>query len=381
MNPHSHITNWLPHILLLLLLCGALWLLGSVLAPLSDPLLLAMAIAALTYPIIYKPIEHISTKCFPNLNTTIRKQVCGPIAAIVLVFLAISPVLLVLFTAIPSIGDAFWILFNLPQQNPEAIEAFAVVISEQANAVHQLYPKLPIDPAAIKTDVALFLTNDFNVDVLNFLSQGSSNIAESVLALVALAFFYAHGPRLLHVFLDYTPLTREQQNEMTKHHFQVVARLLTDTIGTAIAKGIALGLIAWLLTGNSFLLVAILAGFLSLLPIIGLTMVWLPLAALSWGHGDHWIAVGIIVASLLSNYLIDWVRNHYGRQIHDRDAWTSFLLFLGLVGGIIVYGIKGFVVGPMVVVITSVLGRFWLPLYGFPTDTAQFERKEPPQLD
>ena len=381
MNPQIQISNWLPHILLLLLLLCAVWLLCSVLAPLSDPLLLAMAVAAMTYPVIYKPVEVLSTRLFPNVNPTLRRQSCGPIAALLLVCIAISPFLLIIFTTIPSISEALWILVNVPRQDPEAIDRLATVISSQAEAIHQLYPKLPINAEAVHQEAVIVLTNDFNVDIMNFLSQGSSRLAELVLSLVALAFFYAHGPRLLHVFLDYTPLTPDQQDEMTKHHFQVIVRLLHDTIGTAVVKGFIMGLIIWGLTGNSFLLVAILSAFLSLLPIIGLTMVWLPLAALSWSHGDYITAVLIAIISLIANYGIDWVRNHYGRRIHDRDAWTSFLLFLGLVGGIIVYGLKGFVVGPMVVVITSVLGRFWLPLYGFHTDTARFEHTHKTHVD
>ncbi len=381
MTPREHITNWLPHVLLLLLLACAIWLLASVLAPLRDPLLLAMAIAAMTYPVIYKPIEAHFGHFFPKVNPTIRKQICGPIGAIALVFIVLSPLFLIMISAIPSLSEAFWVLIGIAKQDPDAINTFANIIKHQAESIQALYHKLPIDPDLVHTEVTAFLTHDFNVVFMDFLNKGSSTLAELILAIVSLAFFYAHGPRLVHVFLDYTPLSPTQQNEMAQHHFQVIARLLNDTIGTAVAKGITLGLIAWLLTGTSFLLVAILAGFMSLLPIVGLTMVWLPLAALSWSHGNFLTAIGIAVLSLGCNYGIDWVRNHVGRKIHDRDAWTGFLLFLGLVGGIISFGAKGFVVGPMVVVITSVLGRFWLPMYGFPTDTTQFERQKSTPTD
>lgn len=378
MNPRETITSWLPHILLLLLLGSAIWLLASVLAPLRDPLLLGMAIAAITYPIIHKPIEKQFERLFPKVRSPVRKQICGPISAVGLVLIVLSPVFLIMFTAIPSISETFSVLVGVVKKEPVAIDRFAGVFSSQAAEIKSIYEKLPIDPEAVHRHVSEFVANDFNLVVMNFLTKGSSSLAEMILALVALAFFYAHGPRLVKAFLDYTPVSPEQQNEMARHHFQVIARLLSDTIGTAVAKGTAMGLIAWLLTGNSFLLVAILAGFLSLLPIVGLTMVWLPLAALSWGHGHYGTAISIALLSLTANYGIDWVRNHLGRRLHDRDAWSSFLLFLGLVGGIISFGLKGFVVGPMVVVIVSLLGRFWLPLYGMPTDTDRFEQADDP---
>ena len=43
----------------------------------------------------------------------------------------------------------------------------------------------------------------------------------------------------------------------------------------------------------------------------------------------------------------------------------SFLLFIGFVGGLLSFGIKGLLIGPVAVLFVSTLGSFWLPLYGF----------------
>jgi predicted PurR-regulated permease PerM len=55
------------------------------------------------------------------------------------------------------------------------------------------------------------------------------------------------------------------------------------------------------------------------------------------------------------------------RDLDTNDSWPGFLLFLGIVGGVLSFGWTGLVVGPMAVVVLRVLLGFWLPLYGVGT--------------
>jgi predicted PurR-regulated permease PerM len=61
---------------------------------------------------------------------------------------------------------------------------------------------------------------------------------------------------------------------------------------------------------------------------------------------------------------MDRVRVRIGERIGERGHWLGFLLFLGLVGGLLSFGTKGFIIGPVSVVLVATLGSFWLPLYG-----------------
>ena len=47
-----------------------------------------------------------------------------------------------------------------------------------------------------------------------------------------------------------------------------------------------------------------------------------------------------------------------GKRLHEQVLWLSFLLFLGIIGGILSYGPQGFVIGPMAVVLAYGLVRF-----------------------
>jgi predicted PurR-regulated permease PerM len=56
--------------------------------------------------------------------------------------------------------------------------------------------------------------------------------------------------------------------------------------------------------------------------------------------------------------LVSRARDGMGRRLHEQGAWLSFLLFLGIIGGILAYGPQGFVIGPMAVVLAYGLTRF-----------------------
>tara|TARA_Y100001947_G_scaffold74467_1_gene62976 strand:- start:873 stop:1076 length:204 start_codon:yes stop_codon:yes gene_type:complete len=53
-----------------------------------------------------------------------------------------------------------------------------------------------------------------------------------------------------------------------------------------------------------------------------------------------------------------------GRRLHEQGAWLSFLLFLGIIGGILAYGPQGFVIGPMAIVLAYGLFRFLIDQSG-----------------
>ena len=91
---------------------------------------------------------------------------------------------------------------------------------------------------------------------------------------------------------------------------------------------------------------------------LGSAMVWLPLSSLVWTRGDPATALLMAGLSLFFNYLISRIRASMGRRLHEQGAWLSFMLFLGIIGGILSYGPQGFIIGPMAVILAYGLVRF-----------------------
>ncbi len=349
------------------LLVFALWLLLAVFGPLKDALLLAAALAALTHAVLYDPLLRWSQPLANWAGSYQQRYLCGVTATVLLVLLLLSPFLLLLAGAAGSLEELLTLMAGVMLKDPRKIDILLGHLEHQAGELKALYPRLPFDPHELRDFAAERLSEaaDFAPSFLTYVFKGTGGLlAQGVLALVALSFFYTQGPDLVRRLLRFTPLSADECERLMALHRRIVLRLLSDTAATALAKGIALGVIAWAFTGLHFALVGMLAAFVSLIPVIGSAMVWVPLASLLWTQGRAGSALALAILSIAADVIVNRLSLKLGRRLHDQGSWMSFFLFLSLIGGLLQFGFKGLVVGPMVVVISAVLGSFLLPLYG-----------------
>ena len=104
----------------------------------------------------------------------------------------------------------------------------------------------------------------------------------------------------------------------------------------------------------------------SLLPVIGVTLVWLPLTVLLWSNGNVGLAALMAVGSLSIDWGLGHVLDRFGHRIHPLSLSWRFFLLMGFLGGFLQYGVRGLVIGPALVVFVGTLAS-WLPLYGLGT--------------
>jgi predicted PurR-regulated permease PerM len=114
----------------------------------------------------------------------------------------------------------------------------------------------------------------------------------------------------------------------------------------ALAQGALGGVIFWLLGIHAALLWAVLMAFLSLIPAIGSALVWAPVAIYFLATGAIWqgnglILYGVIVIGLVDNLLRPFLVGK-GSKLPD------YIVLISTLGGIEVFGLNGFVIGPLI---------------------------------
>lgn len=227
--------------------------------------------------------------------------------------------------------------------------------------MRSIYPRLPIDEEKAVQFVANLLgdTRQFSGSFLEFLFKGTRGfVAELALALIALSFLYAHGGSFVQQAMKFGGFERKEVEIWFKLHRKITFRLLSDTLLTSIFRGLSLGVVAYFVGGFFFIPVFFLGSFAGLVPVVGSAMIWLPLASLVWTRGEPVTALFLAFLSLVLNYGISRFRSGMGKRLHQQGAWLSFMLFLGIIGGLLSYGPQGFVIGPMAVVLAYGLVRF-----------------------
>ena len=329
--------------------------------PLFEFLLFAVSLAALTYPVLFRPVEKFGCRLAPSASPQRRSEVCAVAATGLLLLLFLLPFAVVIFGGSDSAEDLGGAVLALLVGDTAGREALLDGVAETVREVQAIYPRLPVDEERAVAFAAEFLgdASEFSGSILDYLFKGTRGfVAELALALIALSFLYAHGPTFVRKAMATGGFASAETTAWMRLHRAITFRLLSDTVLTALARGLCLGLVAWLVGGFFFLPVFLLGAFAGLVPVVGSAMVWLPLASLTWTRGEPTMAIALAVVSIVLNFGVSQARSCMGRKLHEQGAWMSFLLFLGIIGGILSYGAQGFVIGPMAVVLAYGLVRF-----------------------
>ncbi len=329
--------------------------------PLFDFLLFAVSLAALTYPVLFRPVERLGRRLAPNVSERRRSEVCAVASTGLLVLLLLCPFVIVAYGGSDSAEEVEGALSALLVGDEAGREALLRGLAGTVREVHAIYPRLPLDEERAVAFVGEMLgdAREFSGSMLDYLFKGTRGfVAELALALIVLSFLYAHGPAFLVKAMTMGGFERAEARAWMRLHRRITLRLLSDTVLTALARGLCLGLVGWGVGGFFFWPVFLLGAFAGLVPVVGSAMVWLPLASLLWSKGDFVGACVLAGLSLVLNFGVSRARSRLGRRLHEQGAWLSFLLFLGIVGGLLGYGGQGFVIGPMAVILAYGLVRF-----------------------
>jgi predicted PurR-regulated permease PerM len=181
-----------------------------------------------------------------------------------------------------------------------------------------------------------FFTNGFIVLVLMFVllpryrGLGKKDILDIV----------PFPPQITELFLDKMDL--------------MIKAMFKGTFIIAIAQGLAMGLVLWVAGVPYTMFLTLLSMFLSLVPLIGISLVAWPVGILLIVSGNVWQGVFVIVAFLLVVASIDNILRPY--LIPKGAQLNPALVILSVIGGLRVMGIIGALYGPvvMILLVTSI---------------------------
>ncbi len=370
-DPREHLRQWLPHICLLALALAAGFWLAWVLLPLAGAMLLAAALAALTYPGLYAPIAQRLPRWLPGLSIAHRRQLAALIAVVLLSSVAASLMLAVLLAVFGDLGGTARAILAVAIQDEKGIAMIADQVQAKVKLMSEQYSlngvsRLPFTPEDARSVVLQQLQRtQLGPEALKFLVTGTgSNLAEAALTVVTLFYLYAEGPVVTSALTAWLPLSPDQRATLTARYRAIATHLLTGTIARAAVTGAGIGALAWLIGGINPILSGLFAAVVALLPLVGPALAWMPLALVEWSHGNALAATLLSVLCLAWTWLVGYGAGRLASRLGTDSLWIGFLLFLALVGGIITFGLRGAILGPAAVLAVVVAASFLPPLYG-----------------
>lgn len=164
--------------------------------------------------------------------------------------------------------------------------------------------------------------------------------------LYLLFFLLKDGSYLVHLILEALPLST-----YVKHHlfmkFAAVSRAtVKGTVVVGIVQGILGGLAFWFVDIDGSLLWGALMAFLSLIPAVGSAIIWVPAAIFFFATGALWkglflVGFFVVVVGLVDNILRPLL-------VGKDTKMPDYLILIATLGGMEIYGINGFVIGPLI---------------------------------
>ncbi len=188
--------------------------------------------------------------------------------------------------------------------------------------------------------------------------KGSLLQALEVLITFYLLFYFLRDRLAAKTMIEaWLPLTPTETEHVLRRAAQTVHATVYGTLAVAAVQGILGGLMFWALGLPTPLLWGLVMGLLSIVPVLGAFVVWIPAAILlvldgSWARALILAAWGGIVVGGIDNVLRPmFVGNRL--RLHTIPA------FISIVGGLVLFGAPGFILGPLTATMTMLLLEMW----------------------
>lgn len=158
------------------------------------------------------------------------------------------------------------------------------------------------------------------------------------------------------------PLKHSNVSIVIKEIKQVIYSNAVGIPIVAVVQGLA-GMLGYFIFGSAeFLLMGVLTGICSVIPVVGSLLIWLPLAIYEMSQGRTWPGIGIVIWGLV---VIGSVDNIARFMLQKRMSDTHPLITIfGVIIGVNLFGFLGVIFGPLMLSIFILLIKVYIDEFG-----------------
>lgn len=293
------------------------------------------------YPLFWAAV--IAILVFPYYEHVARLIHSRSLAAILMVLsvliLIILPVILVGFLVVTETVN----LYASVKNTTFAIQPIADIFSGTF-----------IDPYLVQIKILWQqYANEVTQSVGSFIVDGFKTITQNTitflgmlfLCLYSLFFLLKDGRKILKRMMELSPLGDKYDRALYDKFSETVVATLQSTLFLGIIQGSIGGLLFYITGVPGALVWGVVMVALSIIPAAGSFLVWIPAALIQLAIGNIWqgitiLAVGLGIISVIDNLLRPLL---VGKEM---EMHPIIVLFSTL-GGLVIFGISGFVIGPV----------------------------------
>lgn len=196
------------------------------------------------------------------------------------------------------------------------------------------------------------ITNSF----MAYLSQLILNFPNILLKLVVVLFTFYFVLRDKEQFFSYVqslmPFSKEIEKKIINQTKRITVSVIYGQVIIGFIQGIIAGLGLFIFKVPNALLLTSIMIVAGIFPIIGTAIVWIPVAIFLLIKGNAFMAVGVTIFGIISSIVDNFLRPII---VARRSKVHPAILLVGMIGGLYMFGVLGFIVGPLILAYLLIL--------------------------
>lgn len=218
-------------------------------------------------------------------------------------------------------------------------------------------------------DTLQTMVNELGKAVGLFLYKQVSSVASNLLNFILhffimlLAIFYLlrDGVKLKEYIIQLLPLPAMQIEKVIKKFHETGNAILLINGISGIIQGLFGGLSFYLFGLGASVLWGTIISFMAFLPIIGASVVFIPATAVLVLQGKIDVAIAFLAFNIFYSSIIEYLVKP--RLIGAGMHMNSLMVFVGIIGGIKLFGIIGILYGPLIITVFITMAEIYRSEY------------------
>lgn len=314
-----------------------------ILKPFFGTIFWACAITVIFYPMQTRLLRHFKGRT--NTSALLTLTAC--------ILVVVLPVTVLVSSVVAEGADYYKKLESGEVDPTQYIEQVRTAFP----AIQQTLDRVGIDFAKVKESALSVSMSSGKWLAQNALSIGQNTfkLLLNICLMLYLTFFLLRdGNYLLELLIRALPLGDARERMLFAKFGEVTRATIKGNLVIAVIQGTLGGLIFWALGIPGALLWGVVMAVLSLIPAVGPAIVWVPVSIYLFATGDN--VKGIILV-VFGAGVIGLVDNILRPILVGRDTkLPDYIVLLSTLGGLGLFGINGFVIGPLV---AALFIAFW----------------------
>lgn len=207
--------------------------------------------------------------------------------------------------------------------------------------------------SSIGKKVGLFLYSQIKSIASNLLGF----LIHFFLMMMTIFYLFRDGPRLKDYLVQLMPVPKEQLEKVVSKFQEMGSAIIVGNGMSGIIQGIFGGFGFFFFGLGSPFLWGTVITFMAFVPIVGATAVFVPATVIIMLTGNTGLALGYLIYNLSYSSIVEYLVKP--KLIGKGMQMNSLLVFIGILGGLKLFGLLGIIYGPLIMTIFLTLAEIY----------------------